>query len=533
MPNETALRAVGTQQEFSFRVSPELLTPEEIYNAFDVSMIAALKEDRRIERKPARIRPRELSVYFSVFANTSPDGGLIIVGVDDASGAVEGFAKCGQDHVNELEKTGVVFCPDARYESKRIPAINTKGDEDFVLLFRVAYNRKKVVETVDGSAYTRVGDSKKKLTHAEAHELEIDKGQVDLEQETSRIPYPAEFDRDLIKQFADRIRVAASYQKPHSDEEILSFRRLGLLKDGVFTPNVACALAFARDPLTEFPGCKVRFLRYDGEWEHTGAKFNVVKDSTVEGNIPSIVVRIAEILDSQLRDFSRLGADQKFYTTSEYPREAWYEAVVNACVHRSYGALRNMVIFVKMFDDRLMIESPGGFPPFVTPENIYESHHPRNPQLMNALQFLDFVKCANEGTRRMRDSMLSSNLPQPDFSQRESEHPGHTLVRVTLRNNIKQRRVWVDSDASSMIGEAKAKELTQEEHRAVNFVAEHQSINVSQLHQLIGRRWPYSKKLLMKLVRMGIFKHVHKRGKGRDPNAHFILAPQPDQRRRG
>ncbi len=72
--------------------------------------------------------------------------------------------------------------------------------------------------------------------------------------------------------------------------------------------------------------------------------------------------------------------------------------------HRSYG-LRNMNIFIKMFDDRLVIESPGAFPPFVTPDNIYDSHHPRNPHLMNALYFLDFVKCANEGTRRMRDMM--------------------------------------------------------------------------------------------------------------------------------
>jgi hypothetical protein len=33
-------------------------------------------------------------------------------------------------------------------------------------------------------------------------------------------------------------------------------------------------------------------------------------------------------------------------------------ALVNACVHRSYG-LTNMNIFVKMFDDKLVIEIPG------------------------------------------------------------------------------------------------------------------------------------------------------------------------------
>jgi ATP-dependent DNA helicase RecG len=71
---------------------------------------------------------------------------------------------------------------------------------------------------------------------------------------------------------------------------------------------------------------------------------------------------MAAILTSQLRDFTRLGDDGVFYTAPEYPNAAWYEALVNAVVHRSYG-LKNMNIFVKMFDDKLVIESPGGLPP--------------------------------------------------------------------------------------------------------------------------------------------------------------------------
>ena len=70
---------------------------------------------------------------------------------------------------------------------------------------------------------------------------------------------------------------------------------------------------------------------------------------------------------------------------------AWYEALVNACVHRSYN-LKNMNIFIRMFDDRLEIESPGGFPPLVTPENIYYTEHPRNPFLFNAMFYLKLVR---------------------------------------------------------------------------------------------------------------------------------------------
>jgi ATP-dependent DNA helicase RecG len=71
------------------------------------------------------------------------------------------------------------------------------------------------------------------------------------------------------------------------------------------------------------------------------------------------------LIRSQLREFSKLGKDNKFYTETEYPEDAWYEAIVNACVHRSY-VLSNKVVFVKIFDDRLVVESPGGFPPNVS-----------------------------------------------------------------------------------------------------------------------------------------------------------------------
>lgn len=509
-----------TQQAFAFAASSIFLSPGEVYERLDQAMIRAVEEDRRIERKSSGIHVRELATYFSMWANTAPDGGVIVVGVDDKTGDCHGLSSLPQKRLNELEKAGIELCPDARHQTKRVKVINPSGHDDFVLAIRVQYRSDKVVETHDGSVYTRVGDSRRKLGRDEVRELENDKGQVDLEQEPSRTPYPSGFDRQAVTEFAETIRVAAGFNETHSDEEVLALRRLGKRSGGKFVPNVACALLFAVDPLSEFAGCKLRFLRYDGESEHTGVSFNAVKDQTIEGNIPTIIVMTERVLESQLRAFSRLGADGKFYTTSEYPKEAWYEAIVNACVHRSYGTLRNMPIFVKMFDDKLVIESPGGFPPFVTPQNIYEQHHPRNPHLMAALQYLRFVKCANEGTRRMRDTMAEQKLPSPEFVQKDA---GHTVVRVTLRNDIKQRRVWVDSDASKIIGEAKSKGLSQDAHRAINFVAEHQRINVSQLQRLTGRSWPSARTLLKKLVRDQIFQHIHKPGPERDPNAYYVL----------
>jgi len=207
----------------------------------------------------------------------------------------------------------------------------------------------------------------------------------------------------------------------------------------------------------------------------------------------------------------------------EYPEEAWYEVVVNACAHRSYG-LRNMNVMVRMFDDRLVVESPGGFPPFVTPENIYTAHHPRNPKLMDALFYLDFVKCHNEGTRRIRDAMAKMELPAPEFAQKEI-NSGFTAVRVTLRNSAKQRIEWVDADVANLIGEDLARLLSPAERRVVNYAAERGKINVSDCFRIVPniKTWHAAKNILVRLVEKGVFTYENNPKIKKDPQAHFKL----------
>jgi ATP-dependent DNA helicase RecG len=143
---------------------------------------------------------------------------------------------------------------------------------------------------------------------------------------------------------------------------------------------------------------------------------------------------------------------------------------------------------------------------------------------MEALYYLDFVKCAHEGARRIRSAMAELNLPEPDFKQ-SGESESTPIVKVVLRNNVKHRKVWVDSDAAKLVGEAVMKQLSQDELRAINFVAEHGAISVSDLQRLTARTWPSAKKLLVGLVDKGLLDHQIRKGPDleRDPQARFIL----------
>ncbi len=519
--NASGRKSDGHHQLPLFAQEPlELLTVDELYARLDESLLVRLKEDRRLERKSAGVHASALGDYIVVFSNTPPDGGIVVVGVED-DGTLTGCQDVPTERRNKIERAGDTHTTGAKYEVREVRVSTTTAKRGFVLAFRVHYSAKRLVENTKGEAFIRRGDSKKKLTDAEKRELRTSRGELSTELEPcAHYQYPRDFDESLIKQFSQSFLESRGLAEGERDTvEVLQLKHLGTIRNGVFTPNLACVLLFAKDPLPAVPGCRVRILRFEGEHERTGEKYNAVKDYWIDGPVPSLIVESESVIQGQLRDFSRLGPDGKFYTAPEYPKPAWYEALVNACVHRSYN-LRNMNVFVRMFDDRVEVESPGGFPGIVTPQNIYEMHEPRNPFLMEAMYFLRFVKCAREGTRRMRETMSSFALPAPEFSQAGTSYD---VVRVVLRNNIKQRKVWIDSNIGALVGEALFASLSEDERRALNIVAENGSIGVSQLQRLTARSWPSAKKVLEGLERKGIVEHHVRSDLDRDPKAHYTL----------
>jgi ATP-dependent DNA helicase RecG len=506
--------------------APENVTPDELFERPSVELLSVIREGSRFEWKSASYAPKDLAEYFSMWANTPSDGGVVIVGIA-TDGTWEGCAHVGVDKINRLEKSGHDYCPDARSDFRKFSFRREDGREDFLLLVRVRYHPDKVVRTADRKVFVRKGDSKIELKSPdEVRNLQIDKGEVSFEREPSGLKFPDDFDPELVRTFVESYIATRNLDGTHTTPDILTLAKLGKFSRGNFEPNMACALLLAKDPRDVLPGCRIRFLRFDGESEGTGEKWNAVKDIWIDGPVPVLIQEAEKVLLTQLRNFSRLNKDGKFYTSPEYPRFAWYEVIVNACVHRSYGdGMKNMNIFVKMFDDRLVVESPGPFPPFVTPHNIYDVHHPRNPSLMEAMYYLQFVRCAHEGTKRIRDEMQGMDLPRPEFLQ---EQVGHASVRVTLRNNIQQRKVWVDSDVAQLIGASIAKNLSEQEKRVLNFAAEYGKLSVSEAQRLTGKTWPSARALLNRLTKMGLLVHDHREDVERDPQARYRFPSASD-----
>lgn len=136
----------------------QLWTPDEIYDRLNEANLHQFVEDKRVERKSIQVQPKTLAEYLSMWSNTQPHGGIIIVGVEN-NGRVTGCAKMAPEHKNNLESL-TRLCEDARWASKEVPVKNALGKNDYVLVYRVSYRPDKVVETSAGEAFIREGDNK-------------------------------------------------------------------------------------------------------------------------------------------------------------------------------------------------------------------------------------------------------------------------------------------------------------------------------------------------------------------------------------
>lgn len=172
----------------------QLWTPDEIYDRLKSENIGLFLEDRRLERKRVSVQPKALAEYLSMWSNTQPHGGILLVGVEDG-GAISGCKQTSQTHKNALENL-TPLCPDARWACKEVPVKNEDGESDFILAYRVEYRADKVVETSGGESFIREGSSKLRIGESLKRELQIAKGEIHYELERVNLSFPEDFDVD-------------------------------------------------------------------------------------------------------------------------------------------------------------------------------------------------------------------------------------------------------------------------------------------------------------------------------------------------
>ena len=396
---------------------------------------------------------------------TNTDGGVIILGVDDPEKTkLKGF-----DRIYGIDENIQIYDALGRELQRITPPLSGLWPPT---LLDVPDSNKRVAllfipksidsfRSVNNHVYVRGEKGNRQLT---AHEVvkfayakgfeRADKGLVNIDFKLLKTPY--------FEEWKEARRVNGS-----PIEMVLE--KTGLARKdahGKLLPTLAAVLLFAEYPneLTETK-CAIRVFQYTGSIENIGETPNLIGvPKTIQGPLIKQIKDAHEYVLTLLRSGIRIPSG--FKTMYQIPERAVKEAITNAVIHRDYHMKRD--IEVKIYEDRVEVDSPGLLPYNITRTNIgwVRAEGYRNDLLVKHLR--EFPSPPNldqnEGVRAMRSEMSSRNLYPPIFLT----YPIYQdSVRVVLLNEYRPSE-W--EKISSHLKENKY--ITNEEARKITGVVQ-------------------------------------------------------------
>ena len=365
-----------------------------------------MPEGQTFDCKSIHIEPKALANTIVAMANA--DGGMIAVGISDKTRRIEGIDQ-DKAHLNEILRTPFDFCvPTISVTTEFMPCQDSDGNDNHILIIYVPASPRLHANQAD-EVFWRVGDKSRKLTFEERLQLMYDKGERYYEDSPAYDATIEDIDLDAVKAYMKRIGYGKSpMEYLQENKGFLTY------KGDVPQVSTACILLFGKRPQNFFPRARVRFVKYYGTEEKVGREMNVIKDVTFEGRILDQIQKTIDYLETQVKEHSYLGEEGLFKTDREYPKFVIQEMTVNSVCHRDYS-IKGTEIQIKMFDDRLVFETPGKLPGIVRTDNIRHTHFSRNPKIAEYLKAYDYVKEFGEGVDRMCRELSAIGTKEPQY----------------------------------------------------------------------------------------------------------------------
>jgi ATP-dependent DNA helicase RecG len=191
-------------------------------------------------------------------------------------------------------------------------------------------------------------------------------------------------------------------------------------------PTVAGALLFSDEPQTLLPKAAVKIYRYKTN-DPMGTRATLAFDPiSVEGNAYSQIYASVGKVKGIAEDIPVLGKEG--LEKISYPTEAIHEIITNAVIHRDYSIADD--VHVRIFDNRIEVQSPGALPGHITIDNILEERAARNPKIVRLLNKFNNPpnKDVGEGLNTAFEAMRGLKLKEPLIQQKENS------VIVTLKH---------------------------------------------------------------------------------------------------
>lgn len=413
----------------------------------EAEAVAQIEEGQFSDVKAKEITPAKLSHTISAFANT--DGGDLYIGISEQllGGNVKkrewaGFSdfESANGHMSAFDRC-FPLGNDFQYEF--LKCANRPG----VVLHVQVSRTPGIVKATDGKAYVRRGaqnlphDTPDKL-----RSLEYTKGVVSFEGHPVQVDKRLVIDSPVTRNFLDRV-VPKAQPEPW-------LRKQQLLVNDM--PTVGGLLLFADEPQALLPKrCGIKVYRYKTQ-EETGFR-DVLSfiPITVEGCLYDQIKKAVQVTVEEVEKIKRMGPSG--LESISYPPETLHEIITNAVIHRDYSIADD--IHVRIFDNRIEIQSPGRLPAHVTTKNILDERFARNGAIVRLLnKFPDPPnRDVGEGLNTAFDKMREARLRDPIIEERDSD----VLVSILHEPLASpQERVLTYLEENPTIRNKKAREIT-------------------------------------------------------------------------
>jgi ATP-dependent DNA helicase RecG len=383
----------------------------------EADRILQIEESHYVDLKAVETEPAGLSEAVSAFSNTA--GGELFIGIDEKTVGGKmtrkwrGFEniEAANDRIATIERMSPLG---NHYRAEFLTCKEEKG----TLLHLTIFKTKEILKSSNGAVYVRRGAQKQSVRGDEPlRRLQLDKGIVSFEDDTFVVDPASITNSKTVIDFM--LQVVPSGEP----EEWL--RKQNLLNDQ--KPTVAGILLFSDEPQTALPKrSAIKIYQYKTK-EDEGSRETLAFDPvTIEGCVYDQIREAVKKTKEVVEQMKRLGEEELESVT--YPDETLHEIITNAVLHRDYSIAAD--VLVRVYNNRIEIESPGRLPGHITLDNILTEQSARNPKIVRLInKFPDPPnKDVGEGLNTAFAAMKRLRLKEPVIEQRE-----HSVV-VNIRH---------------------------------------------------------------------------------------------------
>ncbi len=395
----------------------------------------------------------KVAACISAFANRNRKGGLLILGIS-STGEIKGIDHLDEDKINSLMAFNDLLKNHQVPDIELVECQDSAGTQKKILLIYVSYAQHAICETLSTPPKTwiRSGAQNFQLNEQQREQLKRDKKIIDFENAYCCPFHIDDVDKDVLQIFREVFLEDANYDL---DDKELLYKAGAIERDGQgYSFNNAGFLFFARHPQRRLPWAYIRLMRFEANSNETQSRGLPTFDQKFDGSVAQQIRKIRSFLEESgfFKTYQRRNPDGGFIEDPEFPPIAVDESIVNAVAHRDYGT--QLPIECIHYKDAFVVENSGrilqrdqDLPNQFSLNNTTLNSMPRNSKLIEWLYQTGFVRKLSEGTKRMRDEMLTAGLPAPNYKI-DNSHTTVTLFNDAITREALLRAASIAQDST-------------------------------------------------------------------------------------